>query len=181
FRPKDPLVDGANALGDAVHGHELRLHVGGKARVRLGHDVDRLRAAAAHVDSDAVALDGGLGAGFGQLLQHGGHGFGAGAGGGDVAAGHGGGDQEGAGLDAVWQHGVPAAGQALHAVHHDAAAAGAFDVGAQGDEAVGQVDDFRLTRGVVDHGGAGGQAGGHQRVLGGAHAHHREADVAAAQ
>src|SRR5690606_32792794 len=130
---EDPLVDGADALGDAVHGHELRLHVGGEAGVRLGDDVDGLRAAAAHVDGDAVAIHGGLGTGFGQLFQHGGHGLGAGAGGGDVAAGHGGGDQEGAGFDAVGQHGVGAACQALDAVHHDAAGACAFDVGAQCD------------------------------------------------
>src|SRR5699024_906433 len=142
------------------------------------NDVHGLRAAAAHVDGDAVAIDGGFRAGFGKLLQHRGHGVGAGAGGGDVAAGHGGSDQEGAGFDAIRQYGMLAAGQAFHAAHDDLRGAGAFDIRAQGDQAVGQVHDLRLARGVVDHGGAGGQAGGHQRVLGGADADHGEFDAA---
>src|SRR3546814_2146709 len=51
---EDRLVDDADAFGDAVHGHELRLHVGGETRMRRGDDVHRLRPAPAHVDGDAV-------------------------------------------------------------------------------------------------------------------------------
>src|SRR3546814_2142163 len=45
---EDRLVDDADAFGDAVHGHELRLHVGGETRMRRGDDVHRLRPAPAH-------------------------------------------------------------------------------------------------------------------------------------
>src|SRR3546814_10115516 len=35
---EDRLVDHAHAVGDAVHGHELRLHVGGESGVRRSEE-----------------------------------------------------------------------------------------------------------------------------------------------
>src|SRR3546814_4774289 len=67
---EDRLVDDADAFGDAVHGHELRLHVGGETRMRRGDDVHRLRPAPAHVDGDAVAAGADVGAGLDQLVEH---------------------------------------------------------------------------------------------------------------
>jgi hypothetical protein len=48
----------------------------------------------------------------------------------------------------------------------DQARAGAADLGPHADQAVGQRDDLRLGRGVLDDGPALRQAGGHEQVLG---------------
>src|SRR3546814_10455055 len=53
----------------SVHGHELRLHVGGETRMRRGDDAHRLRPAPAHVDGDAVAAGADVGAGLDQLVE----------------------------------------------------------------------------------------------------------------
>ena len=67
---EDRLVDHADAFGDAVHRHELRLHVGRERRVRRGGEVDRARAAAPHVERDAVAVDVDVRAGLLELVEH---------------------------------------------------------------------------------------------------------------
>ncbi len=62
--------------------------------------------------------------------------------------------------------------QALHALHHQAVGADALDAGAHLDQQVGQVGHLRLARGVLEHGLAVGQRGGHQQVLGAGHGDH---------
>ena len=61
----------------------------------------------------------------------------------------------------------------------DARGAGAGDLGAHLDEAVGDVGDLGLARGVLDHGRAVGQRRRHQRGVGGADRDLREHDLAA--
>src|SRR3546814_9362797 len=74
--------------------------------------------------------------------------------------------EEGAGLDAIGDDAMAAAVQALDAVYDDAPGTRAFDVRTHLDQAVGQVDDLRLSCRVLDHGGAVGQGSSHQHVLG---------------
>ena len=83
----------------------------------------------------------------------------------NVAAGHG--DRHGvsAGLDAVGQHGVARAVESGDALDHDAPGAGAGDARAHLVEAVGDIDDFRLARGVLDDGRAVGQRRRHDRGM----------------
>ena len=105
---EDRLDDRADAVGDRVERGELRLHVGGKSRMRRGAQVDGARPAF-HVDLDPVRADGDPGAGLAQLRDHGIEVRGLGPDDSHVPAGNGAGDQEGAGLDAVRQHAVLAA------------------------------------------------------------------------
>jgi hypothetical protein len=60
--------------------------------------------------------------------------------------------------------------QAFHTVDGDGVGAGASDVGTHGDQEVGQVDHFRLARGVLQDAAAIGQGSGHHDVLGTGHA-----------
>ncbi|MCY1293436.1 hypothetical protein D9M70_426950 [compost metagenome] len=171
----------AGTFGHRVEGDELRLHVGGERRVRRGTQVDRLRPLAVHVQFDPVLAAGDLGAGFLQLGQHGLEDGRIGVLELDAATGGGGGDQVGAGLDAIGHHAVARAVQTLDAVDGDGVGAGALDLRAHGDQAVGQVDHFRLARGVFQHAAALGQGGGHHDVLGAGHADRVEEEVRAAQ
>src|SRR3546814_13034618 len=68
---EDRLVDHAHAVGDAVHGHELRLHVGGESGVRRGGEVDRARPAPMHVERNPVAVALQFRAGFGPFVDDG--------------------------------------------------------------------------------------------------------------
>ena len=87
-----------------------------------------------HVERDAVAVDVDLRAGLARACRSTASSVsGRVAARGDAAAGHRAGDQEGAGFDAVGQHVVLAAVQALDAVHDDATGAGAFDLRAHRD------------------------------------------------
>src|SRR5690606_2665432 len=67
---EDRLVEDADAFGDAVHRHELRLHVGGKAGMRRGDDVHRPGPTAAHVDGDGITAAADVGTGLDQLVEH---------------------------------------------------------------------------------------------------------------
>ena len=85
-----------------------------------------------------------------------------------VAAGRGHGEGIGAGLDAVGQHGVHGAFEAVGALDAQRRGADALDLGAHLDEALGDVADLGLARGVLDHRLALGERGRHQHVVGGA-------------
>ena len=187
-------VDGVYTTDPRIvpEAHELRLHVGGKARVFGGAKalpLERAAAQAAHVDGVRLgaalavgAADGlDLGTGVAQLLDHGVEVVRAGVLQRHVAAAGRHGAQEGAGLDAVGHHLVLAAAQALHALDANAAAAVAFDLRAHLDEHLGQVDDLGLLRGVFQNGFALGQAGGHEEVLGAGHRDHVGGDARALQ
>ena len=91
--------------------------------------------------------------------------------------------QEGTGLDAIAHRGVLAGMQAFkrHALHLDDGRAGAADLAAHGVEHVRQIDDLRLTRGVLDAGGAMSGNGGHKAVLRGADAGELQRDIGTVQ
>jgi hypothetical protein len=92
----------------------------------------------------------------------------------DVAAGHGNGHGIGAGLDAVRQDAVAGAGERGDAFDGDRRGAGAGDLGAHGDQAVGEIDDFGLARGIADHRRAAGKRCRHHHHMGGADRNLRE-------
>jgi hypothetical protein len=77
----------------------------------------------------------------------------------------GGGSHEGAGLDAVRDHGVLHAFQFLDTLDDDAAGARTGDLRAHGVEEIREVQHFRLGGGGFDHGFTFGEAGGHHHVV----------------
>jgi hypothetical protein len=178
---EDGLADDALALGQGHQGHELRLQVGGEARIDAGLDVHRLQPRAIAADDDAVvgALD--AGAGFLDLGQQGLDQVSAGVGQADLAAGHGRGDGIGAGLDPVGDHRVGGARQLLDAGDGDGRRAGALDLRAHLVQALGQIDDLGLAGGGLQHGDAAGQHGGQHGVLCRADRDEREGDLRALQ
>ncbi|QTK79652.1 SDR family oxidoreductase [Agrobacterium tumefaciens] len=145
--------------------HELRLQVGREAGEGLGDDVDRL---------DAIAISHDPKAGFRladrracqtegiervvqqrcpRSFQH------------HVTPGHRDRHGVGARFDAVWQNTVARAGKRGDTFDGDGGGAGAFDLRAHRDEAVGEIDDLGLAGGVVDDGGAAGKACRHQHHM----------------
>ena len=179
---EDRLGDVRRALRPRHQRHELRLQVGREAGERRGRDLDRRDARAVARDPHAAywssltstpawasTSSADLQQFGARVLQH------------HVAAGHGHRHGIGAGLDAVGQHAVARAVQLGHALDHDARGAGAGDLGAHLVEAVGDVVDLRLARGVLDHGRAVRERGRHQRGMGAADRHLGEDDLAAAQ
>ena len=84
----------------------------------------------------------------------------------NVAAGDGARHQIGAGFDAIGQHFVGRAAQALHALDDDSVGACALDLGAHGNQEIGQIDHLGLARGILEHRLALGQRRGHHQILG---------------
>jgi hypothetical protein len=74
--------------------------------------------------------------------------------------------QVGTGLDPVRQNVVARAAQALDTLDHDLVGPGAADLRAHRDQEVGEIDDLRLARRVLDDRLAFGERRGHQQVLG---------------
>jgi len=67
---EDGFAEWCRRLGDAIQGHELRLHVGGEARMRRSVWMSTaLVAAAEHVQLDASPPAVILAAGLAQLVQ----------------------------------------------------------------------------------------------------------------
>src|SRR5574343_58493 len=174
------FADGRHAIGNAVDGHELRLHVGRESRIGRRAQADRLQALGSD-EADRIALDGNLAAGVHQLVDDGIEVGGRGLQQADVAASDRRGTEIGAGLDAVGHDRVRRAVQLVDALDADDVGAGAGDAGAHRDQAIGQVDHFRLTRGIFDDRFALGQASGHHQVLGAGHGAHVGADASALQ
>ncbi|MCY1233808.1 hypothetical protein D9M72_463650 [compost metagenome] len=73
------------------------------------------------------------------------------------------------------------AGERTYAFDRDRRGALAGDLGAHGIEAVGEVDDFGLARGVAQHRGAVCKRRGHHQDVGGADGHLRESVACADQ
>ena len=178
---EDRLDHCTSAFGNGVERDELRLHVGRERRVRGGTQVDGFRPFAVHVQLDPVFASVDVGAGFLEFFQYGFKDGRISVLDLDAAAGHGSGNQVGAGLDTVRHHAVVGRVQALDAIDDDGVGTSALDLAAHGVDEVGQVDHFRLARGVLQHAAALGQGSGHHDVLGTGHADGVEEEVRTAQ
>ncbi len=157
-----------------------RLQVGRKPRVRRGRDVGCCPGRTAlHSHAHAFGLD--LRARARQDVAHAGKHGRIEAGDGDVPARDRAGEQKRAGDQPVRDDGVLATVQLLHALDDDRLRPLAVDLGADGDEEIGDVDDLRLARRVLNGRGALGPHGRQHDVLGGADARFGERDRAGAQ
>ena len=167
-------------LAFVIKRHELRLQIGRKAREWRRRDIDRREPRAVAAYPDALIGDADISApacsmassalckrpGLGAFQHH-------------VAAGHGDGDRIGAGLDAVGQNDVARAREAADALDLDSGLPGALDLRAHLDEAIGQIDDLWLARGVDEQRMAIGERSRHQRRMGAADRHLGKMDLAA--
>ena len=91
-----------------------------------------------------------------------------------LAAGNRRGDGKGAGLDPVGNHRMRRIPEAIDPFDQNRIGAMPADLRAHGDQAFGKIADFRFAGGIDDFRLALRQAGGNQRVLGGADRHHRK-------
>ncbi len=177
---EDGLGHHRGTLGDREQRHELRLHVGGKARIGLGHDVDAAKRTAA-ADAHGAVLLAHLDAGLLEHPHHGAEMADAAAEQPHVAAGDADSAGIGAALDPVGDHGVTRAVQPVHAIDDDDARALVGDAGAHRHQAGDQVGDLGLARGVDDLGASIRQGRRHQQVLGGADGGERQHDAGPGQ
>ena len=67
---KHGLGNTATSLCHRVHSGELRLHISGKSRIGLGHNIDRLGSLVLHVERDPVLTLGNGGPCFLELVAH---------------------------------------------------------------------------------------------------------------
>ena len=172
---KDIFGDHAGALGGGEQAHEGGLQVGGEAWEGLGSEVDSRDSIGLHGETNAVVLNRAAG-----LLEFGDHGpemLGDHRRDAQVGAGDGRGEHEGAGFNAVRNHGVVGAVEPLHPGDGDGGGAGTPHPGTHGQQQAGQVYNFRFQRGVFDHRLAFGEGGGHHQGFGGAHAGAIEIDA----
>ena len=161
---KDRFRHAAAAFGDTVDGHELRLHIGGKARVFRGAKTHCFRPRC-HLRADPVRARRQDHANFTQLVERDIKDVGTRMRERHVTARGGDRAQEGRGFNAVSNNLVRCAMQALNAGDDEAIGADAIDFCAHGHEQVRQVRDFRLARGIVKNGFAFRQRGCHQQVF----------------
>ena len=89
--------------------------------------------------------------------------------------------QKGARFDTVCHHGMLATVKLFHPFDGDAAAAVACDLGTHFDEHFGQIGNFRLLRGVFQHGDAISQGRRHQEIFGARDGNHVGGNVRAFQ
>ena len=160
------LANLAGAIRHGHQGHELRLQIGGKARERVGFDINWPDAVAIAIYPQALVLNADLDTRLGQYVESRLQMLGAGTTQQHIAPGHRRGHRKSAGLDAVRDHVHRGAMQALDAFNRQRARADAADLGAHGHEAFGDIGDFGLLGHVFQDGRASGQAGGHQQGMG---------------
>src|ERR1700693_5821723 len=154
---------------------EGRLQVGGESGVWAGGDVDRLQPAVA-LYPETVRLILHLDAGLAQLQHHGPEIRGRDVFEDCLAAG--GRNREGVGtrLDVVGDDAMGRTAELGHALDLQHIGANSVDLSAHLAEEHRQVDDMRLTGGVVDGGKAVGGSGGHHQVLSAGNSRHVEMD-----
>ena len=142
-----------------------------------------MRPLTAHVEFDGVRFAGNLGAGLAQFLQNRVEDVGTHILEFDPAAGDGTGHQIGTGFNAIGHDpiGLAFGRQGLDALDFQDVGSRAMNLGAHHVEEVGQIDDLRLARGILDHRGALGQRGGHHEVLGAGHGDEIQYQTAAFQ
>ena len=158
----------AHLRGAVRHAHqrdELRLQIGGEAREGLGLDETGFEAAAVPRNANAGRLLLDLDAGRAQSLKASCRSR-RGRRREDIAGGHRGRHGIGPGLDAVGKDSMLGAVERSRPWTLKVAAADALDPGAHLDQAVGDINDLRLARGVLDQGLAAGKRRGHQGIVG---------------
>ena len=173
---KNPFFHHAGPVGQRHDGHDLGLHVRGKAGVGLRFDVRSVQAAVADgahafgrafdLHAHALELEDD---GFQLLIRAAAHQ--------QIAAGDTGSRKERARLDAVGHDGIACAAQAGDALYRDGAAAVPFDACAAVTQKIGKVHHFRFARAVFQHGFPFGKRGGHEQIFRSAHGRHVKGDV----
>ena len=162
---KDVFGNGADSFGGGEEGAKLGLHVGGESGIGLGAEFEREPAAISpHADGIGANIE--VMPGGEESIGNGGEMGGVEAGDGDIVAGEGGCGEEGAGFDAVGDDGVFGAVELGDTFDDDAVGACAFDFCAHFDEEICEIDDLGFLGRTVDDGGAFGENGGHQDIIG---------------
>ncbi len=159
------LLDHARTLGKGHEGHDLGLHIRGKARMRPGFKVHALQPAVCPGNNPVPhLLD--AHAHFPQL-DHNGFEFGKGTcRKGELSAGDPGRGHVGSGLYTVGHDLVGTPRKLLHALNPDDTGSVPFDPGPAGNEESGQIHDFGLPGRIFEHGLTRSQCCGHEEILG---------------
>ncbi len=156
------FADGGGSLGHRHQRHELRLQIGGKAGKGRGGKIHRRRPAAIHAQTDAARRIAHFRAGPLEPFQKRGDGIAPCPHKFDIAARNGSGNGEGACFDAIRHHRMFGAVQHFHAFDGKPGGTQPLNPGAHRDQAMAEILDLRLARGVGDDGGAARQGGRHQ-------------------
>ena len=171
---EDGFDDGADTVGDRVECRELSLHIGRERGVRSRTQVRGLRSTTAHVDVDPVDACDHIGTGFLQLGENRIEMIRSRVERAYPATSDRAGDKISAGLDAIGLHSILRAVQTRYAIDNDFVGARAPDLGAHGDQELGEVNDLGLTRRVLEHGLTFGESRGHHQIFGARHCHRVE-------
>ena len=178
---EDGLGDDGDAVGLRHDGHVLGLQVCGETGVLFGGHIDGAESAARfHAQGSAVGL-GNPGTSLSQFRREGTQMFGDAAGNVERTTSHQAGDDEGSGLNAVGDDFVVCAVEFGNTLHTNGAGSRAFQLGTHFDQKVGQIDNFRFPRGILNHSLATSQRGGHQNIFGAGDGNAVKHDVCAAQ
>lgn len=162
---KNGFLHHAEPVCHAHERHELRLHVGGKSRIRMRNDIGGLKVALiAYAGSAFFArnmqshitqfLADGIQRVIRTIFDK------------QVAAGYARRHHKGSRLDAVRHDAVFATMQAFHTPYAYDICALPCNIRSAGAQEVGQIDDLRLACRIFQYGFAFGQRGGHQQVFG---------------
>ena len=168
---KNRLGNLSRAIRHAVKRHDLGLHIGGEAGVRLRADRHRLRAAV-HRYMDPVRTRFNLSPRLADLVDHNRKRVRSDIGERHITLRRGRGRHEGTRLNAVGDHGVFRAVKRIAAVNHNGRRAVTLNLRAHRAQAVREIHHFRLTRGVFNHRAAFGEDCRHHDVFGSGDRHH---------
>ena len=168
---KNCFHNAARTVSDRIKRHKLRLHVGGKSRMRHRADIHGL-GSLTDPCADPVAAGFYRSARFSQFADHGFKRCRRRVRHENVAARRERRTKKRPRFDAVGHHAVLGAVQFRNPLDLDHGAAGAADFGAHGVKHRRQVHDFGFTRRVFNDGGAFGQNSGHQNIFRTGHGHH---------
>ena len=178
---EDCFGDARDAVCGRHQRHQLCLHVGREAGIGFGRDVDAGVVRAVARDAQAAVRGRNLYPGGFEQRDDGADRVASGADEFDFAAGRSDGHRVGARFDAVGDHRVAGAMQAIDAFDDERARIEAGNFRAHRLETEAEVGDLRLHGGVLEHGRALGQAGGHHQVFGGTDGDEGEVERGAAQ
>ncbi len=164
---EDGFLHDAGPFGKAHQGHDLCLHVRGKAWERLRRDIHSLERFTLHGTASQHA--------FWSAFDVHAHGDELGDGGllffprttseQEFAVGDARGNEEGSGFDAVWHDAIRATVQAWHALDTDNTGPVPFNLSTTSDEEIGKVHDFWLAGGIFEDGLAISKGRGHEKIF----------------